>query len=53
MNGDILSLMLNDAASAIVTWPGLFLTLPMEGMVINPVIYVAMIFRFSLLVDSH
>lgn len=48
-----MSLVLNDAASAIVTWTGLFLTLPMEGMVIDPVIDVTMIFRFSLFVDSH
>lgn len=53
MNGNITPLMLNYAAAAVVIWPGLILTLPMEGMAIDPVIDVAMIFRFSLFVDSH
>ena len=51
--GDTQILMLDDATTAIVVWSGLILTLPVERPLVDPMVDIAMVLRFTLLADGH
>lgn len=44
--------MLDDLSPALAVWRGCVLALPVEGVVVDPVVEVAVVFGFALIVEG-